>query len=146
MTMIVPSRRNFFDDFMMSPFDAFFDGPNAMPKQPALMKTDIKETDSSFELTIDLPGIDKENVTAHIENGYLEVAAESRKESEEKAEDGSYLRKERFEGKCSRKFYVGEEIVEDDISAKFENGVLQISVPKRTEPLPEAKKTIAIEG
>ena len=146
MAMLVPARRNFFDDFMMSPFDAFFDTPSASSKAPTLMKTDIKETDSAFELTIDLPGVAKENVTAHIQDGYLEIAAETKTETEDKAEDGSYLRKERFEGKCSRKFYVGDEILEDDISAKFENGILQITVPKRTEPLPEAKKTIAIEG
>ena len=146
MTMLVPSRRNFFNDFMMSPFDAFLDAPTSSSKPSPLMKTDIKETDTSFELAIDLPGIDKDKVSAHIENGYLEVAAESSRESEEKSDDGSYLRKERFEGKCSRKFYVGEDIIEDDITAKFDNGVLNISVPKRTEPLPEAKKTIAIEG
>lgn len=146
MTMLVPSRRNFFDDFMMSPFDAFFDAPATASKTPTLMKTDIKETDSAFELVVDIPGVAKEDVTAQISDGYLEIVAETKSETEDKAADGSYLRKERFSGKCSRKFYVGEDIVEDDIAAKFENGTLSITVPKRTDPLPEAKKTIAIEG
>lgn len=145
--MLVPAKRNFFDDFMMSPFDAFFDTPQVTGKPVAgLMKTDIKETDKDFQLTIDMPGVKKEDVTVQVSDGYLEIEAETKRENEDKGENGSYLRQERFEGKCSRKFYVGDEINEDAISAKFENGTLKITVPKQTQPEVEAKKTIAIEG
>ena len=143
--MLVPAKRNFFDDFMMSPFDAFFDAPAASGKgTPGLMRTDIKQTDEAFDLAIELPGVAKEDVTAQIADGYLEISAETKRETEEADKKASYLRKERFEGKCTRKFYVGDEILEDEISAKFEDGVLKIHVPKRTEPLPEPKKSIAI--
>lgn len=145
--MLVPAKRNFFDDFMMSPFDAFFDTPQAQGKPTAgLMKTDIKETDKDFQLTIDLPGVKKDDVTVQIADGYLDIEAESKHESEDKDENGAFLRKERFEGKCSRKFYVGDEIDEDAITAKFENGTLKVTVPKKTQPEIESKKTIAIEG
>ncbi|MCC6109158.1 MAG: Hsp20/alpha crystallin family protein [Denitrobacterium sp.] len=145
--MLVPAKRNFFDDFMMSPFDAFFDAPQAQGKPTAgLMKTDIKETDKDFQLTIDLPGVKKEDVTVQIADGYLDIEAESKHETEDKDENGAFLRKERFEGKCSRKFYVGDEIDEDAITAKFENGTLKVTVPKKTQPEIESKKTIAIEG
>ena len=143
--MLVPAKRSFFDDFMMSPFDAFFDGPAPVGKPaPNLMKADVKETETGFELLIDLPGVQKENVTAELKDGYLEVSAETHSKSEDKDDKGTYLRKERFDGKCSRSFYVGDDISEDDITAKFDNGVLTIDVPKKTKPALEEKKTIAI--
>ena len=147
--MLVPAKRNgnFFDDLMMAPFDAFFDIPagSGSKAAPGVMRTDIKETEDAFQLVIDLPGVKKEDVTVEIENGYLEVVAETNAEEEHASEDGSYLRKERFSGKYSRKFFVGEDIVDDDITAKYENGTLQINVPKQIEPEPEAKKTISID-
>lgn len=142
--MLVPARRTMLNDFMMTPFDAFFDNAQAAAK-PAngLMKTDIKETDEAFELTVDLPGVDKDHVSCQIHEGRLEITAESHRVTEEK--EGAWLRKERFEGKSTRSFYVGDEIDEDAITAKFENGTLKISVPKRTQPQIEAKRTIAID-
>ncbi len=141
--MLVPARRNMLNDLMMSPFDAFFDPAQSATKPTAgLMKTDIKENETEFELIVDLPGAEKENVTCQIHDGYLEVTAETRLEEEHGS--GSYLRKERFQGKCSRSFYVGDEINEEAISAKFENGTLHIVVPKRTKPELEAKRTIEI--
>ena len=132
------------NNFMMSPFDAFFEGPqsNAKPNM-GLMKTDIRETDTEFQLTVDLPGVAKEDVTCQIHDGQLEIAAESHRVSEES--EGAWLRKERFEGRSSRTFYVGDEIDEDAISAKFENGVLNITVPKRTQPQIEEKRKITID-
>lgn len=145
--MLVPAKRNFFDDFMMSPFDTFFDGTQSTGKAiPGLMKTDVKETDKDFQLTIDLPGAKKEDVSVELREGYLDVSAETKREVEDKDENGTYLRKERFEGKCSRSFYVGDEIAEDDIKARFDGGMLKITVPKKTQPEIEAKKSIAIEG
>lgn len=147
--MMVPAKRsgNFFNDLMMTPFDALFDIPTTTAsKGPAgLMRTDIKETSTAFDLTVEMPGVKKEDVTVEIADGYLEISAETKTETEDKAENGSYLRKERFIGKASRKFYVGDQIDEDAITAKYEDGVLKVTVPKRTEPEPEAKKTIAIQ-
>ena len=154
MAMMVPMRRsrNLLSELMSDPFDAFFDAAaapmQAMQKMsPTLMRTDIKETDAGYELTIDLPGFKKDDVQADLKDGYLTIAAQTQSESEDKDEKGTYVRKERFSGKCSRTFYVGDDIEEDDIKAKFEDGVLKIAVPKKQEqPKLEEKKTIAIEG
>ena len=154
MAMLMPMRRNrnLLSELMSDPFDAFFDAATApvqaMQKMsPTLMRTDIKETDAGFELTIDLPGFKKDDVQAELKDGYLTIAAQTQSESEDKDEKGTYVRKERFSGKCSRTFYVGDDIEEDDIKAKFEDGVLKIAVPKKQEqPKLEEKKTIAIEG
>lgn len=153
MAMLMPRRnRSFFNELMTDPFDAFFDAAaapmQAMQKMaPSLMRTDIKETDAGFELVIDLPGFQKDDVQADLKDGYLTINAQTKSETEDADEKGTYVRKERFSGKCSRTFYVGDDINEDDIKAKFENGVLTIDVPKKQEqPKLEEKKSIAIEG
>ena len=154
MAMMVPMRRNrnLLSELMTDPFDAFFNATSApmqaMQKMsPTLMRTDIKETDGGYELTIDLPGFKKDDVQAELKDGYLTINAQTQGESEDKDEQGTYVRKERFSGKCSRTFYVGDDVEEDDIKAKFEDGVLKIAVPKKQEqPKLEEKKTIAIEG
>ena len=147
MSMLVPRSNRFFNDLMADPFDNFF-GTMAAPSvktAPNLMRTDIRETDTGFELTIDLPGFDKEGVQAELKDGYLTVTAETKQESEDKDKKGTYVRQERFTGKCSRTFYVGEDVKEDDIKARFENGTLVIDVPKpQPQPKLEEKKTIAI--
>ncbi|MGI6045622.1 MAG: Hsp20/alpha crystallin family protein [Eggerthellaceae bacterium] len=148
MAMLVPRRnRSLFDELMTDPFDAFF-GSMPTPKPVSnLMRTDIKEHDGGYELRVDLPGFKKEDVHAELKDGCLTIEAQTQTEDEKKDEEGTYLRRERFSGKCSRTFYVGEDIAEDDIKAKFENGVLTIDVPKQQpEPVIEDKKTIAIEG
>ncbi len=148
--MLVPSRRSndFFSDFFNDPFDmGFFGGRPQKQPIPSMMKTDIRETDKGYELEMDLPGFKKENVHAELKDGYLTVNATTEQSSEEKGGDGSYLRKERFTGSCSRSFYVGDEISEDEIRARFEDGILKISVPKKELPAPEdTKKLISIEG
>lgn len=154
MAMMVPMRRNrnLLSELMTDPFDAFFNAASApmqaMQKMsPTLMRTDIKETNGGYELTIDLPGFKKDDVQAELKDGYLTINAQTQGESEDKDEQGTYVRKERFSGKCSRTFYVGDDVEEDDIKAKFEDGVLKIAVPKKQEqPKLEEKKTIAIEG
>ncbi len=151
MAMMVPMRRNrnLLSTLMTDPFDTFFDAASApMQKMaPTLMRTDIKETDEGYEMTIDLPGFKKDDVQAELKDGYLSITAQTQRESEEKDEKGTFVRKERFSGKCSRTFFVGEDIEDDDIKAKFEDGVLKIDVPKKQEqPKLEEKKTIAIEG
>ena len=142
------ARRNFFNDFMSDPFDFGFFGTTPSPKAStsSLMKTDIKETEKGYELAIDLPGFKKENVQIELNEGYLTINAKTEHEDEEKAEDGTFLRKERFSGSCSRSFYVGDDISEGDVSAKFADGILTINVPKKELPKPgDRKRLIAIE-
>ena len=145
MTMIVPRRsRSLFDPFMNDPFDAFFGNMPAPQATPNLMRTDIKETEDGFEIVMDLPGFDKENVTAELKEGMLTVTAHTETETDE--DKGTYVRKERFTGRCSRSFYVGEDIEEADIKAKFDNGTLQITVPKKMEqPKLEESRSISID-
>ena len=139
--MLMPSifGENLFDDWMSFPFRNF--------NTNSLMKTDIRETDGSFELDIDMPGFNKEDVKAELKEGYLTISASTNKDDGEKDENGRYIRRERYVGSCSRSFYVGEDIKQDDIKAKFENGILKISVPKKeAQPKVEEDKHIAIEG
>ena len=153
--MLMPSifGENLFDDFM-SDFPFFDDrdlrkterklyGHNAK----RLMKTDIKETDSGFELEMDLPGFKKDEIEAKLENGYLTISAAKGLDKEEKDEkDGKYIRKERYSGAMSRSFYVGDELKQEDIKAKYQDGILKLSVPKKEQKKVETTKHIAIEG
>ena len=139
--MLMPSifGENLFDEWMSFPFRNF--------NTNSLMKTDIRETDGSFELDIDMPGFNKEDLKAELKEGYLTISASTNKDDGEKDENGRYIRRERYVGSCSRSFYVGEDIKQDDIKAKFENGILKISVPKKeAQPKVEEDKHIAIEG
>lgn len=138
------ARRNFFNDFMSDPFDFGFFGTNPTPKAStsSLMKTDVKETDKGYELAIDLPGFKKENVQIELNEGYLTINAKTEHEDEKKDENGTFLRKERFSGSCSRSFYVGDDISEEDVSAKFADGILTITVPKKELPKPEDHKRL----
>ena len=113
-----------------------------------VMKTDVKETDNSYEVDIDLPGFKKDEIEAKLENGYLTISAEKGLDKDEKEkESGRYIRKERYAGACSRSFYVGEDITEEDIKAEFKHGLLKLFVPKKeAKPAVEQKKTISIEG
>lgn len=151
MSMMVPVRRNrnFFNNLMADPFDALFDAATAPIQKmtPTLMRTDIKETPNGYELIVDLPGFKKDDVSAELKEGYLSIAAQTKSETEDKDEKGTYVRKERFSGKCSRTFYVGDDIREEDIKARFEDGTLKIDVPKKQEqPKIEESRSIAIEG
>ena len=112
-----------------------------------VMRTDIKESDTGYELDIDLPGYKKEDVQAELKDGYLTISAQTKKNNDEKDDSGKYIRRERYYGTCSRSFYVGEEVTQEDIRARFEDGILKLTVPKK-ESLPkvEEKKYIQIEG
>ena len=112
-----------------------------------VMKTDVRETDSGYEVDIDLPGFKKDEINAQLDNGYLTISASKGLDKEEKNKEGKYIRKERYSGSCSRSFYVGDAVTQDDVKAKFENGVLTLEVPKKEEaPKVEEKKYISIEG
>ena len=141
--MLMPSifGENLFDDFM----DDFMINRGARSVQN-VMKTDIKETDDSYELKIEMPGYRKEDVKAQLKDGYLTISAETDNSSEEKNEEGKYIRRERYTGAVSRSFFVGKDLTEEDIKARFENGILHIALPKEAPKKIEENKYIAIEG
>ena len=111
-----------------------------------LMKTDVKETETGYELDIDLPGFKKDEISAHLEDGYLTVSAAKGVDKDEKDNEGRYIRRERYSGSMTRSFYVGSAVTEEDIKAKYEDGILSLSIPKKDPKAVEAKKYIAIEG
>lgn len=125
-------------------FDDLFNAPFFTRNEANMMKTDIKEHDGGYELTVDLPGVKKEDIKAELNDGYLTISAENNTNKDEKDENGKYLCRERYSGSYSRSFYVGDAITEEDIKAKFENGTLKLDIPKK-EALPEKQnKYIAI--
>lgn len=134
-------------------FDEFFEDfarPAKRPVKyqvPSVMRTDVKESNTGYELHIDLPGYKKEDVKAELKDGNLTITATSNVENDKKDENGRFIRRERFYGNCSRSFYVGEHVEQTDIKAKFEDGILKIFVPKKeAKPVVEEKKYITIEG
>lgn len=128
-------------------FDDMFDTRSYGRQQSDLMKTDVKETDKDYKLSVDLPGVKKDDLKAELKDGYLTISATVNQNNDEKDEEGRYIRRERFSGSFNRSFYVGENVSEEDIKAKFENGTLMLTVPKKeSAPQVEEKKYIAIEG
>ena len=111
-----------------------------------LMKTDIREHDEGYELDIDLPGFKKDEITIDLDNGYLTISAAKGLDKDEQDKKGKYIRKERYAGAVQRSFYVGDAVTEEDVKAKFEDGILRLSIPKKDAKAVETKKTIAIEG
>lgn len=134
--MMMPRRRNEFDLLEdMFRIDPFFSEEGSK-----IMKTDIKEKKDKYLLEIDLPGYEKEDIKIHIEDGYLNIHAKTNSKNDEK-EDGKFVRKERYYGECSRSFYIGDNISEDEIHASFKNGTLKLEIPKKDakKELPEKK-------
>ncbi len=136
--MLVP-RRNDFDLL-----GDFFDEPFFKPENSRVMKTDIKEHDDSYELMVELPGFDKDNIDMSIEEGYLTIEANTNSSKDEE-EKGKYVRRERYSGTFSRSFYVGDDVTEDDIKASFKNGVLDVNIPKKETEKKSEKKYIEIK-
>ena len=148
--MLMPSifGESLFDDFDNFFNDDFFRPGNVLYGKRAknLMKTDVRETDNTYELDIDLPGFKKDEITAELKDGYLTVSAAKGLDKEEKDNDGRYIRQERYSGTCTRSFYIGEGVTQEDIHAKYEDGILKLSVPKKDAKAVEQKKYISIEG
>ena len=111
-----------------------------------IMKTDIREHDTGYELDVDLPGFKKDEINIELENGYLTISAAKGLDKDEQDKKGKYIRKERYAGAMQRSFYVGDAVTEEDVKAKFEDGILKLSIPKKDAKEVETKKTIAIEG
>ena len=155
--MLMPSifGENLFDDFF-NDFPFYYDDKAVKDTEKKLygkrashvMKTDIKEMDNGYELVVDLPGFTKDEIKASLENGYLTISAEKGLDKDEKEkESGRYIRRERYAGACSRSFYVGEDILQEDVKAEFKHGILKLFVPKKeAKPAVEENKYIAIEG
>ena len=140
---------NLFDDWFESPIEkTFFGERNPLYGKHAknLMKTDVRETDSSYELAIDLPGFKKEDIQAQLKNGYLTIIASKGLDKDETDKEGRYIRQERYTGQCCRTFYVGDGISQEEIRAKFEDGILKLSVPKKQPKAIESSQYISIEG
>ena len=141
--MLMPSI--FANDLM----DGFFDAPERNYKKnyynSGLMKTDIKESKEGFEVIMDLPGFKKDEVTIQLKDGYLNISAAKGLDKDEKDKKDKYIRKERYAGSMSRSFYVGD-ISENDIHAKYEDGILTLDIPKEDKKAVESKHYIAIEG
>ena len=129
---------NMFDDFFKDPF---FTRNNSVK----VMKTDIQEKDDKYILDMDLPGYDKEDIKAQLKDGYLTITAQKNTSNDEKDEEGNYIRRERYCGKCSRSFYVGDSIKEEDIKASFNNGILELTFPKEVPQKEEEMKYITID-
>ncbi|MBP3720161.1 MAG: Hsp20/alpha crystallin family protein [Clostridia bacterium] len=113
---------------------------------PHMMKTDVRETDTGYEIEMDLPGLKKDEISIELRNGTLTVSTRKSLEKKDEEKSGKLLRQERYSGSMSRSFYVGEHITEEDVKARFEDGVLHLTLPKKDAKKAEEKKTILIEG
>ena len=134
----------FDDDFPMIPMRSIRNplyGKNAKN----LMKTDVRETDNTYELDIDLPGFKKDEVQLDLKDGYLTISAAKGLDKDQEDKKGKYIRQERYAGACSRSFFVGEGIEPRDVSAKFEDGILRVSLPKQVKKELPRNSTITIE-
>mgnify|MGYP001623734101 FL=1 len=136
--MMVPRRNSNGLDI----FDDVFADPFFSEKENRIMRTDLKEKEGKYYLEIDIPGFDKEDIKIELQDGYLTISAEKDDEKEEK--HAKYLKRERFSGMCSRSYYVGDNVKEEDIKANFKNGILTVEFPKEQEKKIEEKKYIPI--
>jgi len=151
--MLYPSifNENLFDDLMDFRFPSFREFDDIDRKlygkhASHVMKTDVHEHEDQYEVDIDLPGFKKEEISLNLANGYLTVAASKGLDQEEKNKKGRLIRQERYAGAMQRSFFVGENITEEDVKAKFEDGVLKLNIPKKEAAKIPEKKTIMIEG
>ena len=140
---------NLFDEWFDFPtFRDFHDVDRKLYGRHAAqeMRTDVHEHEDHYEVDIDLPGFKKDEITVNLENGYMTVNAAKGLDKETTTKKGKIIRQERYAGALQRSFYLGEGLTEEDITAKFENGVLSLTIPKKeVRKLPE-RRTIQIEG
>lgn len=149
--MMFPSvfGENLFDDWMDFPFEnEFFGKKNPLYGKHAknMMKTDVRETDNSYEVDIDLPGFKKDEISVELKDGYLTISAAKGLDKDQKDKDGSYIRRERYAGSMTRSFFVGNGITKEEVHAKYENGILMLSLPKKAAKAVENNHYISIEG
>ena len=152
--MLMPTvfHENLFDDF----FDPFWndaalermmnrEARDTFGKRGAnMMKTDVKQTDNGYEVAVDLPGCKKEDVQMELSDGYLTIQAVRSHSNDEKDKEGRYLRRETFSGTCARSFYVGD-VQPEEINAKYDSGILMLTLPKKDQQTLPTQNRIAIE-
>ena len=143
--MLFPERRFGLVNNSNNLFDYLFSDPIFNVNTSNRMSTDIKEKDNGYELAMEVPGFDKEDLKLELEKGYLTIMAEHKNSSEKKDEDGHLIRQERYYGSAKRSFYVGDQITKDDIQAKYDKGILNVFIPKKDVKKLENKLTIEIE-
>lgn len=145
--MLMPSilGENLIDDFMDFPFSRMGRMIHNGNTQN-VMRTDVKETGEGYEIDVDLPGFKKEDVKVQLKDGYLTIQALKDADNDKKDKDGKYIRRERYSGSVSRSFYVGDKVTDQDIHAKFEDGILKLTLPKEDSRKTEDIQYIAIEG
>ncbi len=148
--MLAPSifSHSLSDDFFNDSFnemfrDVFRPAYDRMSQIP-YMTTDVKDLGDTYQMEVELPGYEKKDLKAEVQDGYLTISAEKNMEKNEKGEDDKFVRRERYYGSCKRSFYVGDGITQEDIHASFENGVLKLTIPKKDAPVVEEKKYIPI--
>lgn len=95
-----------------------------------IMRSDVKETDTMYQLDIDLPGFQKEDIKAYVRDNYLIIEATNSKESTD--DSRKCIHKERYEGTYRRTFYVGSSLTQEDIKASYRHGVLHLHIPKKS--------------
>ncbi len=142
-------KDDLFDGLMTLPFEDYFFGernPLYGNNSKNMMKTDIKENDSEYEVNVDLPGFKKDELKLELKNGYLVITASKELDKDEEDKKGRYIRRERYVGSMSRSFYVGNAVTQEDIRAKYENGILILSIPKKDAKQINNNNYIAIEG
>lgn len=131
---------NTFDDVFDNMFnDSFFKGTNNY------MRTDVKEIDNNYVLEMELPGFSKDDISVELHEGYLTITGNKSSNVDEKDNNGNIIRQERYSGSCSRSFYVGDEVKQEDIKASYNNGELKISLPKTASKQIENRKYIQID-
>ena len=139
--MLMPSM------FRSDVLDNFFEDPVGSYGATDLMSTEIQDKDGAYEITMNIPGAKKEDVQAELKDGYLTIHASVNAKRDDKDEKGHYIRRERYSGTGSRSFFVGDDVTEEDIKAKFEDGTLKMIIPKKeAKPAVETKRFISIEG
>ena len=154
--MLAPSifEENFIDDLFGFPYMKEFDNmEHDMErklygrKASRMMKTDIREKENNYEISVDLPGFKKEDITVELDNGYITISASKNLDKDENNKKGKLLRQERYAGSMTRSFYVGENVEKEDVDANYRHGVLNLTIPKKAieKKIPE-KNLIAIEG
>lgn len=138
---------NLLDEFFDEPWEkSLFGARNPLYGKHAknLMKTNVKETGDHYEVDIDLPGFQKDEISVELQNGYLTIQAAKGLDRDQKDQEGRYIRQERYSGTCSRSFYVGD-VQPEEINAKYDSGILMLTLPKKDQQTLPTQNRIAIE-
>jgi HSP20 family molecular chaperone IbpA len=146
--MLAPSIYNDFVSNFFNGFGDMFRIPSMTEEHSGYgISTDVQEFDDHYQMDMELPGYNKEDIKAELKDGYLTISAKHSEENGEQDDNGKYIRRERCYGQCTRSFYVGKEVQKDKIHASFENGILKLDIPKE-EPAPKVEESdvISIEG